>query len=202
MTDLEKDIPPNVKGLIFDLDGTLVDTMPLHYRAYLEILKPYKVHYPLDIFLSRAGIPSFHTFELIKRDYKLTDMDVPQASQQKRNWFYDHSNDIELISELYELVQKYHGKLPMAVGTGSNRFMTNKVLEDTGLNRYFTHVVTSDDVRHPKPHPETFLKCASLIGADPIDCVVFEDANMGIEAAIAGGMKVIDVRKHVVGSSF
>jgi len=86
------------------------------------------------------------------------------------------------------LVKKYHGKMPMAVGTGGYHRLAWKTMEILGLDKYFDVLVSSNDVSHPKPHPETFLKCAELMGVDPAVCEVFEDANLGIQAAKSGGM--------------
>ena len=93
-----------------------------------------------------------------------------------------------------DIVKKYHGILPMAVGTGGHREAVESTLEVTGLRKYFDIVITANDVKNFKPHPETFLKCAELMKIDPEFIEVFEDGDLGIEAAIAAGMIATDVR--------
>ncbi|MBE0668196.1 MAG: HAD-IA family hydrolase, partial [Bacteroidales bacterium] len=92
------------------------------------------------------------------------------------------------------LVRKYNGILPMAVGTGGHREAVEKTLEITGLRKYFDIIVTANDVEQHKPDPETFLRCAELMSVEPVFCEVFEDGDLGIEAAHRAGMIATDVR--------
>jgi beta-phosphoglucomutase-like phosphatase (HAD superfamily) len=92
------------------------------------------------------------------------------------------------VAPVVELVKEYHGKLPMAVGTGGYKRLSWKTLEILGLNQYFDILVSGEDVKHPKPHPETFLKCAARMEVNPEVCHVFEDGELGIQAAHAAGM--------------
>jgi beta-phosphoglucomutase-like phosphatase (HAD superfamily) len=95
-----------------------------------------------------------------------------------------------------DLVRKYHGIIPMAVGTGGMRRLAFKTLEIIGLKSYFDVLVASEDVQNYKPHPETFLKCAELMGVNPVDCEVFEDGILGMKAAETAGMMVVDVTNY------
>ena len=190
-------LPEGVKGLIFDLDGTIIDSMPLHHRAYNASLEPYGVHYPLDVFHSRGGIPTSDTLRMIETEHQITNFDLPLALETKRKFVDAHLSELTLIQPVWEVIKAFHSKLPMAIGTGSNRQTVNEMFALFPFGEYFTHVVTATDVENFKPHPETFLKGAELIGIDPSDCVVFEDGKPGMVAAESAGMQVIDITKFV-----
>ena len=190
-------IPKGVKGLIFDLDGTILDSMPLHHDGYNHALAPYGVHYPKDTFESRGGIPTKDTMRMIQKDYDIEGFALEEALEAKRLFVETNLERIELIDPVFEIIKIYHGRLPMAVGTGSNRKIVDEMFERFSLGKYINHVVTATEVTHFKPHPETFLKCAGLIEVDPEDCVVFEDGKPGMLAAVAAGMKVVDVTNYI-----
>ncbi|MEP3388137.1 MAG: HAD-IA family hydrolase [Reichenbachiella sp.] len=190
-------IPSGVKGLIFDLDGTILDSMLLHHEGYNHALAPYGIDYPKDVFESRGGIPTKDTMRMIEKDYQIKDFDIEQALEMKRLFVESNLDKIQLISPVFEIIKDYQNKLPMAVGTGSNRKVVDELFERFNLSKYITHVVTATEVAQYKPHPETFLKCAELINVDPVDCVVFEDGKPGIQAAKTAGMKVVDVTKYL-----
>jgi len=95
---------------------------------------------------------------------------------------------------LVEVVKAWHSRRPMSVGTGSESAIAEALLTHLGLRHYFSAVVAADHVMHHKPAPDTFLRCAELMGVPPTECVVFEDADFGIQAARAAGMDVVDVR--------
>ena len=190
-------IPSGVKGLIFDLDGTILDSMPLHHEGYNHALAPYGVMYPKDVFESRGGIPTRDTLKFIEGDYQIKDFDIEQALEAKRLFVEGNLDKIQLINPVFDIIKAYQNKLPMAVGTGSNRKVVNELFDKFKLSKYITHVVTATEVTYYKPHPETFLKCAELIGVEPKDCVVFEDGKPGMQAAEAAGMKVVDVTKYL-----
>jgi beta-phosphoglucomutase-like phosphatase (HAD superfamily) len=108
--------------------------------------------------------------------------------------YYKIQHLVKPIQPVADIVRKYHGKLPMAVGTGGHRLAVERTLEITGLRKYFDIIVTANDVNSFKPHPETFLRCAEMMNVDPHFIEVFEDADLGIEAARKAGMMVTDVR--------
>jgi len=112
----------------------------------------------------------------------------------KLDEFYLIQHNVTPIEPVIALVQKYHGKMPMSVGTGGHREAVEKTLEIIGLRKYFDILVTANDVTKHKPHPETFLRCAELMNVAPAECEVFEDGDLGIEAARRAGMIATDVR--------
>jgi HAD superfamily hydrolase (TIGR01509 family) len=115
-------------------------------------------------------------------------MDPELIGNLKEDEYEKIMHKMKPIIPVVELAKKYHGKLPMAVGTGGYNRLAWKTMKILGLDKYFDVLVSSDEITHPKPDPETFLKCAELLGVDPADCEVFEDADLGIQAANAGGM--------------
>ena len=189
-------IPEGVKGFIFDLDGTLIDSMPAHYDAWAVIGKKYGFEFPLDLFYSVAGMPTVKIVDVLNEKYGLS-MDAAVVLSEKEDSFLEMMDTIKPIEEVVEVVKRYHGEMAMSVGTGGKRSVAVKALEATGLDRYFNILTAADDVENHKPEPDTFLRCARLMGVFPEDCLVFEDAELGIKAAEAAGMRYIDVRKYL-----
>ncbi|WP_297091469.1 beta-phosphoglucomutase family hydrolase [uncultured Draconibacterium sp.] len=181
------EIDPKAKGLIFDLDGTLADTMPVHFVAYQKILGKYGVDYSAKMFLSLAGVPAVETIERINEVYG-TDLNAKEVGHEKEAEYERMMHQMKPIEPVIELVMKYHKQLPMAVGTGGYKRLALKTLEIIGLKDYLDILVSADDVKHPKPHPETFLQCAAQMGVAPADCQVFEDGEPGMVAARSAGM--------------
>lgn len=197
MKVIEIPVPEGVEGLIFDLDGTIVDSMPLHHEGYNHALAQYGVHYPKDVFQSRGGIPTRDTMLMIAKDFGIESFDIDTALEAKQVFVESNLDQIQLIKPVFDIIKKYHGKLPMAIGTGSNGIVVKEMFNRFPLGKYIHQVVTATDVTHFKPHPETFLKCAELIGVNPESCVVFEDGKPGMEAAASAGMRVVDVTKYL-----
>jgi beta-phosphoglucomutase family hydrolase len=189
------EINPNAKGLIFDLDGTLADTMPIHFIAWRNAAAKYGVEFTPELFDKLAGIPLYPTVEKINEIFG-THIDPKEMGDIKETEFEANMHLTPEIKVVTDIVRKYHGKLPIAVGTGGSRRLALKTLDIIGLSGYFEVLVTSEDVKHYKPNPETFLKCAEQMGVAPADCEVFEDGILGIQAAQTAGMMVVDVTKY------
>lgn len=187
------EIASNIKGLIFDLDGTLIDSMPQHYQAWKDVFKNYGFDYPEDVFYEYAGMPSYKIVDALNKRFNLT-LHPFKTTEEKEDVFVTMIQDIQYIAPIIELVKKHHQKLPMSIGTGGRTKIVDKIIKTIGLDDYFDIVVTADDVTLHKPHPDTFLKCAQMMGVDPVSCLVFEDGDKGIEAAKKAGMSVLDVR--------
>ncbi len=188
-------INPNAKGLIFDLDGTLADTMPIHYIAWKNAAARYGIDFTTELFAQLAGIPLYPTVEKLNQIFG-KNIDPKEMGDLKEAEFEENMHQTPEIKIVTDLVRAHQGKIPMAVGTGGARRLALKTLEIIGLQNYFEVLVTSEDVSHFKPNPETFVKCAKLMGVAPTDCEVFEDGILGIQAAKAAGMMVVDVTKY------
>lgn len=182
------EIHPETKALIFDLDGTLADTMPVHFWAYKNILSDYGIEFTPELFASLAGIPAVGTIEKLNEIFGTT-MDAEKMGHFKEQEYEKIMHKMKPVYPVVELVKKYHGVLPMAIGTGGYKRLAWKSLEFLGLDKYFSVLVSAEDVVRPKPHPDTFLKCAEILGIDPAVCQVFEDGEPGMQAARAAGMR-------------
>lgn len=188
-------INPKAKGLIFDLDGTLADTMPIHFIAWKNAASKYGIDFTPELFKHLAGIPLYPTVEKLNQMFGKT-IDLNEMGDLKEAEFEKSMHLTPEIKVVTDLVREYHGKIPMAVGTGGSRRLSLKTMDIIGMSAYFDILVTSEDVTNFKPHPDTFLKCAELMGVAPEYCEVFEDGLLGIQAARAAGMMVVDVTEY------
>lgn len=180
-------VNPKAKALIFDLDGTLADTMPIHFWAYKNILVDYGIDFTPELFATLAGIPAVGTIEKLNELFG-TNMNAQQVGHFKEAEYEKLMHKMKAIHPVVELAKEYYGKLPMAIGTGGYNRLAWKTMEILGLNQYFDILVSADDITHSKPHPETFLKCAEKLGVAPEFCQVFEDGEPGMQAAKAANM--------------
>ncbi|MFV0590635.1 MAG: HAD family hydrolase [Draconibacterium sp.] len=186
------EINPKAKALIFDLDGTLADNMPIHYLAYRNKLKEYGIDLKSDLFMSLAGVPAVETVVRYNELFG-TSMDAEKVAHEKEAEYETLMIKMKPVEPVVALLKKYHGKLPIAIGTGGYRRLAEKTLEIIGINQYVDIMVSADDVTHSKPHPETFLKCAEQMGVASEFCQVFEDGEPGMQAARTAGMMVTAV---------
>jgi beta-phosphoglucomutase family hydrolase len=192
---MQYDIKPGIKGLIFDLDGTLADTMPYHLKGWKTACQKYGADIDTAFLRKHTGSPGWIIADEIIKKCKLNgSVTADQIMNDKLTEFYKQQHLVKSILPVVEIVKKYHGILPMAVGTGGHREAVERTLEITGLREYFDIIVTANDVDNFKPHPETFLKCAEMMNVAPEDIEVFEDGDLGIEAALDAGMTATDVR--------
>lgn len=181
------DINPKAKALIFDLDGTLADTMPVHFLAYKHILSEYGIDFTPELFATLAGVPAVETIQKLNNQFG-TNMDPEEIGHLKEREYEKMMHKMKPVEPVVDLLKKYHDKMPVSVGTGGYHRLAWKTLEILGLQDYFDILVSSEDVENTKPHPETFLKCAEKMGVPPQYCQVFEDGELGIQAADAAGM--------------
>lgn len=189
-------VHPDAKALIFDLDGTLSNSLPVHVATWNKIGEKYQFKFDPKIVLEMTGRPTIEFARHIVDRYKLT-IEPEDIVKQKQTSFWDLAHLLEPVDEILSIVKTFHGKLPMSVGTGASRKSAEVQLDALGLTEYFDAIVSADDVTRHKPEPETFLKCAELMGVEPAKCQVFEDGDLGIAAAKKAGMIVTDVRPHI-----
>ncbi|MGC6466343.1 MAG: HAD family hydrolase [Akkermansiaceae bacterium] len=195
MSDLELNYPePGFKGLIFDLDGTLVDSMPAHFKAWCQALADHGSPgvFPEDVFYAMGGRPTRDIVEILNGERGLH-LDPEGVALSKKRHFMKELGSIELIEEVASFARENRGKVPMGVASGGSRVVVEKTLQMVGISDWFDEVVSSDEVENGKPAPDVFLEAASRLGVAPEDCVVFEDGRAGIEGALAAGMKVVTV---------
>ena len=187
------EIPPHIRGLVFDCDGTIADTMPAHYRSWVEALGEHGVEFPEAMFYEMGGIPTPKIVEILNERHG-HDMPVMETALYKESLFEKLIPQIMPIEPVVEVIREYHGTLPMAVATGGLRHICHRTLDALHLREKFHAIVCAEDVQHGKPAPDIFLEAARRLGVAPSLCMAFEDANLGIQAATAAGMLVIDVR--------
>ncbi|AZQ61880.1 beta-phosphoglucomutase family hydrolase [Flammeovirga pectinis] len=196
MSNKKIEIPSDVKGLIFDMDGTLADTMPTHYLAWKATFAKVGYHFSEEEFYSLAGMSTERIVLKIAAENNMQ-LEVQKMSDDKEQEYLNLTRAVKPIDIVFDIAKKYKGKLPMAIGTGNIKLLIDHTLEAIDAVGMFDALVGADDVSEPKPSPETFLKCADLINVLPKDCIVFEDGQPGIDAALAAGMKVVDVREYL-----
>jgi beta-phosphoglucomutase-like phosphatase (HAD superfamily) len=189
-------VNPRARGLIFDFDGTLGDTMPTHIQSWQVVAKMYHFEVSANLLYQVAGMSTGDIVAYLNRHfgYKL---DVATITKAKNDAYLRLTKKINPVEPVLKIVQEYYGKMPMALGTGEYRNIALVNVKAAGVDRYFDILVTCDDVKKAKPDPETFLKCAELMKVAPEFCQVFEDAPPGLEAAARAGMIVTDVRPFI-----
>jgi len=187
------EIPSTVRGLVFDCDGTIADTMPLHYQAWVAALGEYRVEFPEALFYELGGMPTHKIIELLNERHGHS-MPVMETAHKKELLFEEMIPQTKPIEPIVKLIEQYTGQLPMAVATGGFRRICEKTLTAMGLLDRFITLVCAEDVQHGKPAPDIYLEAARRINVDPTLCCAFEDANLGVQSAQAAGMHVIDVR--------
>jgi beta-phosphoglucomutase family hydrolase len=187
------ELPVNVRGLVFDCDGTIADTMPLHYQAWVEALGEHRVEFPEAMFYEFAGMPTPRIVEVLNQRHNHC-MPVNETALRKDALYEKMIPQVLPIVPVVEIVQQYAGRLPMAVASGGSRAVVTKTLKSLALLDYFDCVVTADDVKNGKPAPDIFIQAAHRIGVAPQDCCGFEDAELGLIAIRAAGMIPIDIR--------
>lgn len=183
------------QGLIFDMDGTILDTEPTHQKAWHQVLAEYGMKYDAAAMTALNGSPTWRIAQAIINSHE-ADLDPHQLAAEKTAVAEAMLLDTVKPLPLIDIVKGYRGRRPMAVGTGSTHALADELLNHLGLRDYFDAIVGADDVARHKPFPDTFLRCAELIAVAPENCVVFEDADYGVEAAVRANMAVVDVRKR------
>lgn len=183
-----------IQALIFDCDGTLADTMPAHYQAWLEVLRPHGIDFPEDRFYAMGGMPTDKiVVELCGEAGK--SLDVVALVRQKALAFERKIGEVRPIEKVVDVARAHRGKTPMAVASGGQRRMVEKTLAQIGVLDWFSVVVTAEDTRQHKPEPDVFLEAARRLGVAPAACTVYEDTDLGLQAARRAGMRWVDVRR-------
>lgn len=182
------------EAVIFDCDGTLVDSMPAHFEAWCDALALYgaKGIFKEDVFMAMGGRPTRDIVVELNDEYDLH-LDPIAVADAKREAFLKRLDSVELIEEVADFVKSLRGKMPLGVASGGSRMVVEKTLNIVGVSDWFDEVVTADDVEEGKPAPDIFLKAAQLLGVAPEKCLVLEDAPSGILAAQRAGMQWVAV---------
>jgi beta-phosphoglucomutase-like phosphatase (HAD superfamily) len=182
------------KAIIFDCDGTLADTMPLHWRAWQVVARRYDLSFPEDRFYALGGVPSRDILKMLSEEQKRP-LDPTTASREKEAEYLPLLPRVREIQAVANIARDHYGKIPMAVASGGIKPHITQVLEQVGLLYLFQAIVTSEDVRRQKPAPDIFLEAARRLGVAPRDCRAYEDTELGLQAIRAAGMEAVDVRE-------
>ena len=184
----------DIRGLIFDCDGTLADTMPLHWHAWQMITRRHGLDFPEDRFYSLGGVPSRDIIKMLAEEQGRS-LDHIAIAHEKENAYLPLMAGVEPIHAVVEVARANHGKIPMAVASGGTQAIIIQVLEQLKIRHYFQAVVTSEMVKKQKPAPDIFLEAARRIGVEPKYCRAYEDTDLGLQAIRSAGMDAVDVRK-------
>lgn len=186
--------PAGTRGLIFDCDGTLADTMPAHYRAWSAMLGPYRIPFSLERFYQLGGVPTAQIIGILSAESGVPHGDIAEMTRVKEAAFLTSVDAVEEIAVVTAVAAAHRGKLPMAVASGGYRETVTRTLDAVGIRDWFDAVVTAEDTARHKPEPDVFLEAARRLGVPAAACVVFEDTDIGLEAARRAGAVGVDVR--------
>lgn len=193
---LEESILNQYAALIFDMDGTLIDTMPSHAKAWQLTGEEFGYAFDTNIMFQLGGATTYTIAKAMMAGVNAPEALLEEIVQRKRALAFELTLSESTLLPAFEIVQQYYGRKPMAVGTGSHRKLAYDLLDKFALRPYFNAIVVADDVLNHKPAPDTFLLCAERLATKPAHCLVFEDADLGVQSALAGGMDVFDVRTN------
>ena len=198
---IKLDIPLGpFEAYIFDCDGTLADTMGLHYRAWVQAVSEQGGHFPEELFYSLGGVPAPDVIDFLNKRFGLS-MPIAETAAYKEALFERLIPQSKPIVPVVEFMKSVHGKHPVAIGSGGLKPLVMATLQALGIHEHFNAVVTYEDVLHPKPAPDTYLEAARRMGVDPTKCLVFEDTPLGVQAAAAAGMQSVLVASGPVVAS-
>jgi beta-phosphoglucomutase-like phosphatase (HAD superfamily) len=185
------------QGIIFDCDGTLADTMPLHWRAWQVIARRHRFNLAEERFYALGGVPSREILRMLSQEQGVP-LDPLVVAREKELEYLSLISDVAPISCVAAVAHRYHGRIPLAVASGGTRGIIEMVLEHLGMRSLFDAIVTSEDVVNHKPAPDIFLEAARRIGVPPHLCRAYEDTDLGMQAIRAAGMEAIDVREMLL----
>ncbi len=180
------------KAYLFDCDGTIADSMPLHYIAWKKALGEWNCEFDEQLFYSWGGMPIAEIVSTLNQRRGLK-MPVEVVAHRKESLYFELLPQLKAIPEVLEHIEAQHGRIPFAVVSGSTRDSVTASLASLHLLNRFDTLVCAGDYKKSKPDPEAFLLAATKLGVAPKDCLVFEDTDMGIQAATAAGMASVKI---------
>ncbi|GIE87564.1 HAD family hydrolase [Actinoplanes regularis] len=184
--------PGDFQAYLFDCDGTITDSMPLHYRAWLDALAEWDCHFPEELFYAWGGRPVVDIVAELNLRQGLN-MPVATVAERQETLFRAGLGTMRAVPGVLAHIREAHGRLPFAVVSGSTRESVIDSLTALDLLAHFPVLVCAGDYAEPKPAPEAYLTGARLLGVDPSKCLVFEDTELGVQAARAAGMAYVRV---------
>ena len=189
--------PSHPRGIIFDCDGTLADTMPLHWRAWQVISRRHGFALAEDRFYSLGGVPARDILKVLSVEQGIP-LDPLAVAREKEAEYLPLIAQVEPINTVVGVARENYGKIPLAVASGGTKRIIEQVLVHLGIRELFQAIVTSEDVVNQKPAPDIFLEAARRLGVPPQFCRAYEDTDLGMQAIRAAGMEAVDVRELLV----
>ena len=186
------------EGLIFDMDGTLIDTMPVHAKAWGMVGKQFGYEFDSQIMYNLGGATVRTIAEEMMKSANMPLERLDEVITAKRALSYQLIPSQSTLLPTFDIVKYFYQKKPIALGSGSHRKIIDMLIDKLDIASYFNAIVSADDVKAHKPHPETFLRCAELIKINPTNCIVFEDADLGVKAGLSAGIDVFDIRTQQI----
>ncbi len=183
------------KGLLFDFDGTVADTMPAHLAAWNLALAKYNLSLSREQHMSWAGRPTARIVEMMNELNK-TNINPEQFVKEKETHYLASLPDVTTVKPVMDIIEHYHGKIPMAIVTGSRRKIVELTMQQLKIEKYFNTLVCAEDYTQGKPAPDCFLLGAERISIAPADCLAFEDAVLGVQSAHTAGMNCLKVTEE------
>ncbi len=180
------------RAYLFDCDGTIADSMPLHYIAWKKALGEWNCEFDEKLFYSWGGMPIAEIVATLNQRHGLR-MPVEVVAHRKESLYFELLPQLKAVPEVLEHIEAQHGQIPFAVVSGSTRDSVTASLASLHLLDRFDTLVCAGDYQKSKPDPEAFLVAAAKLGVAPSACLVFEDTDMGIQAATAAGMASVKV---------
>ncbi len=177
---------------LFDLDGTVADSMPVHFIAWTQAIAEHGGQFPEELFYAMGGIPLHRTVELLNERFG-SSMHPSAVVERKEALYLTMIDQVQPVAAVLKVIEAAAGQIPFAIVSGSPKDSIARTLQTLGLTHHFPVIVGAEDYTHGKPAPEPFLRAAELLGIAPERCLVFEDADAGIESARAAGMEVVRV---------
>jgi HAD superfamily hydrolase (TIGR01509 family) len=184
--------PGNFAAYIFDCDGTIVDSMPLHFLAWRKALGEWNCKFTEEQFYAWGGVPTDEIISRLNAEQSLQ-MPVEELALRKEEMYYADLPKLKPVPEVLEHIRAQYGRIPFAVVSGGTRESVTKSLAATNLLDRFDTLVCAGDYTKSKPDPEPFLLAAQRLGVPPSSCLVFEDTVIGIQSATAAGMATVKV---------
>ena len=187
-------INDDIQSLIFNCDGTLVDSMPLHMKAWQEAFIFYNEKFDYEYLNSLKGMKETEIIGLYNKKFE-TNINAEVMVSKKHEFMLKNINNVKPIENIVNIAKEYFGKLPLAVVSGSVESIVHRELEIVGIKNLFNTILSANDPFKPKPDPDIFYEAAKRLNVNPENCLVFEDGDPGLEAAEKAGMQTIDVRE-------
>ncbi len=185
---------PSIEGIVFDCDGTLADTMPIHWVAWSSVADKYQLTFTEERFYSLGGVPPHEILHLLSEEQGV-ELDPQLVAHEKEELYLTYLDQVQPVEEVVSVARARSGEIPMGVASGSPRPVLETVLGFLDLLKHFDAWVGGEEVRRSKPAPDIFIEAARRIGVQPEKCLAYEDTDLGMQSALDAGMKVIDVRK-------